>query len=81
MSYVNTSSHYAFSLGVGNDTGAQTFTGEISQVNMTDSLAVAFARAWLALPWPVGANPTASITKHDASDTISQVDLSIGAFS
>jgi hypothetical protein len=44
-------------------------------------LAVPFARAWLALPWPVGANPVASITKHDTSDDVSEANLTTGTFS
>jgi hypothetical protein len=81
VSYSNSAVHYNFALGVGNDSAAQTFSGDVSGANMTDSLAVAFARAWLALPWPVGANPVASITKHDTSDDVSEANLTTGTFS
>lgn len=60
-----------------NEGSAASFT---TATGMTDASAIGFVEAFKALPWPIGTQVSASVTKHQMTDVQSEGDAVTGTF-
>jgi len=80
-SQVSTTYNFNLSVGDADGNGNAQYPIFTSDGGMTDEGAVAFANAFLALPWPDGFTARAWVTKHENDETQSEADLTTGTFS